>query len=457
MVSAPGSGPGGRWFESTRPDFNVMKVSIIGLGYVGITTAAGLSEIGHEVIGYDIDKDRVKLLQDGKSPIYEPGLDELLRKNISEKRLTFTTSPEKAITHGDIIFICTGTPSREDGSADLTQVEGAAKTVARYINGFKLIVEKSTVPVKTAQWIERTMKLYLKKHIDFEVASNPEFLKEGDAINDFLKPDRIVIGVNSKRAEKMLRRLYKPIRSPIVVTDINTAEIIKHASNAFLAMKISFINMISDLCEATGADIELVAKAMGMDKRIGKQFLRAGVGYGGSCFPKDVKALYWVGKQYGLNFELLKNVHEINESRIDVLMKHLKNALWNLKDKSIAIWGLSFKPNTDDIREAPSIKVIKRILREGGRVTLYDPKAMENMRKIFPEGEAVKYAKDKYEAVKDAEALVILTEWDEFKDADLDKVKNAMLTPIIVDGRNIYRPRKVKRLGFEYYPMGRPS
>ncbi len=457
MVSAPGSGPGGRWFKSTRPDIIIMKVSIMGLGYVGITTAAGLAEIGHEVTGYDIDEDRVNVLKEGESPIYEPGLDELLLKNIKEKRLSFTTSPRKAITHGDIIFICTGTPPREDGSADLTQVEDAAKTVAKYINGFKLIVEKSTVPVKTAQWIERTMKLYLKKSMDFEVASNPEFLKEGDAIKDFLKPDRIVIGVNSKRAEKMLRELYRPIRAPIIVTDINTAEIIKHASNAFLAMKISFINMISDLCEATGADVELVAKAMGMDKRIGKQFLKAGVGYGGSCFPKDVRALYWVGKQYGLNFELLKNVHDINQARIDVLMKHLKNALWNLKDKHIGIWGLSFKPNTDDIREAPSIKVINRILKEGGKVTLYDPKAMHNMKKIFPESEIVKYARNMYEAVNNMEALVILTEWDEFKNADLGIVKEKMLTPIIVDGRNIYNPKKVKKMGFEYYPMGRPA
>lgn len=434
-----------------------MKVTIIGLGYVGITTAAGLAEIGHDVIGYDIDSNKVESLKKGTSPIYEPGLDELLKKNLEKKRLGFTTSPEEAIHHGEIIFICTGTPSREDGSADLTQVEGAAKTVARYINGYKLIVEKSTVPVKTAQWIERTMKLYLKKKVDFEVASNPEFLKEGDAIRDFLKPDRIVIGVGSKRAERLLKELYKPIRSPIVVTDINTAEIIKHASNAFLATKISFINMISDLCEATGADVELVAKAMGMDKRIGKEFLRAGIGYGGSCFPKDVKALYHVGTQYGLNFELLKNVHEINEARIDVLMKHLKNALWNLKDKNIAIWGLSFKPNTDDIREAPSLKVIKRILNEGGKLTLFDPVAMENMKKVYPEKyPEITYAKDMYEAVKDKEALVILTEWDVFKEACLSKVKELMLTPIIIDGRNIYKPKKVRKMGFEYYPMGRP-
>ena len=242
-----------------------------------------------------------------------------------------------------------------------------------------------------------------------------------------------------------------------MVTDINTAEIIKHASNAFLAMKISFINMISDLCEATGADVELVAKAMGMDRRIGKQFLRAGIGYGGSCFPKDVKALYYVGKQYGLNFELLKNVHEINESRIDVLMKHLKNALWNLKDKNIVIWGLSFKPNTDDIRETPSLKVVKRILDEGGKLTLYDPVAMDNMKKVYPENHPyIVYARDMYDAVKDKEALVILTEWDVFKQADLQKVKELMLTPIIVDGRNIYKPRKVRKMGFEYYPMGRP-
>lgn len=339
----------------------------------------------------------------------------------------------------------------------MTQVEEAAKTVAWHIDRFKLVVEKSTVPVNTARWIERTIKLYLRRSVDFEVASNPEFLREGNAVQDFFKPDRIVIGVQSARAKRMLRELYKPLKAPVVITDISTAELIKHASNAFLAMKISFINMISDLCEHVGADVEVVAKAMGLDRRIGKEFLKAGIGYGGSCFPKDVKALYYIGKEYNLNFELLRCVHEINESRIDVFFNHIKKALWNVRQKKLAMWGLSFKPNTDDIREAPSLKVIKRILEQGGDVTLYDPVASENVKRVYPPSEKVHYALDMYEAVEGKDALLIITEWDIFKNADLQKVKKLLATPIIIDGRNIYDPKKMKKLGFEYYCMGRKA
>ncbi len=432
-----------------------MKVTVIGLGYVGIITGTGLADMGHEVIGFDIDTDKIKKLQNGKSPIYEPGLDEMLERNIKNKRLQFTTSAESAVKFGEIIFICTGTPSKPDGSADLTQVENAAKTVARYMDTYKLIVEKSTVPVKTAEWIERTLKLYLKGNYQFDIASNPEFLKEGNAIADFLHPDRIVIGVKTSRAKKLLKALYKPLKTKVIVTDISTAEIIKHASNAFLATKISFINMISDLCEKAGADIDLVSRAMGMDKRIGKYFLKAGVGYGGSCFPKDVKALVHVGENYGLNFSLLKDVNNINENRVDVLMSHIKRALWNLKDKQIAIWGLAFKPDTDDIREAPAIKVIKRILDEGGSLSLYDPVAASNMQRMYPENEKIKYYNDKYEAVNAKDALIILTEWKEFYEADLSRIKQSLLTPIVIDGRNIYNPKIMKKQGFEYYSMGR--
>ncbi|MEO0198708.1 MAG: UDP-glucose/GDP-mannose dehydrogenase family protein [candidate division WOR-3 bacterium] len=433
-----------------------MKVTVIGLGYVGLVTSIGLAELGHDVMGYDVDVDKISKLKGGHLPIFEPLLDEIFQKNLGNK-FNVTTSPEEAVLFGDIIFICTGTPTNLDWSVDLTQVEEAAKTVAWHIDRFKLVVEKSTVPVNTARWIERTIRLYLRRSVDFEVASNPEFLREGNAVQDFFKPDRIVIGVQSARAERMLRQLYKPLKAPVVITDINTAELIKHASNAFLAMKISFINMISDLCEHVGADVEVVAKAMGLDRRIGKEFLKAGIGYGGSCFPKDVKALYHIGKEYNLNFELLRCVHEINESRIDVFFNHIKKALWNVRQKKLAMWGLSFKPNTDDIREAPSIKVIKRILEQGGDVTLYDPVASENVKRVYPPSEKVHYALDMYEAVEGKDALLIITEWDIFKNADLQKVKKLLATPIIIDGRNIYDPKKMKKLGFEYYCMGRKA
>ncbi|MEO0258010.1 MAG: UDP-glucose/GDP-mannose dehydrogenase family protein [candidate division WOR-3 bacterium] len=433
-----------------------MKVTVIGLGYVGLVTSIGLAELGHDVMGYDVDVDKISKLKGGHLPIFEPLLDEIFQKNLGNK-FNITTSPEEAVLFGDIIFICTGTPTNLDWSVDLTQVEEAAKTVAWHIDRFKLVVEKSTVPVNTARWIERTIKLYLRRSVDFEVASNPEFLREGNAVQDFFKPDRIVIGVQSARAKRMLRELYKPLKAPVVITDINTAELIKHASNAFLAMKISFINMISDLCEHVGADVEVVAKAMGLDRRIGKEFLKAGIGYGGSCFPKDVKALYHIGKEYNLNFELLRCVHEINESRIDVFFNHIKKALWNVRQKKLAMWGLSFKPNTDDIREAPSLKVIKRILEQGGDVTLYDPVASENVKRVYPPSEKVHYALDMYEAVEGKDALLIITEWDIFKNADLQKVKKLLATPIIIDGRNIYDPKKMKKLGFEYYCMGRKA
>ncbi|MEO0235500.1 MAG: UDP-glucose/GDP-mannose dehydrogenase family protein [candidate division WOR-3 bacterium] len=433
-----------------------MKVTVMGLGYVGLVTSIGLAELGHDVMGYDVDVDKISKLKGGHLPIFEPLLDEIFQKNLGNK-FNVTTSPEEAVLFGDIIFICTGTPTNLDWSVDLTQVEEAAKTVAWHIDRFKLVVEKSTVPVNTARWIERTIRLYLRRSVDFEVASNPEFLREGNAVQDFFKPDRIVIGVQSARAERMLRQLYKPLKAPVVITDINTAELIKHASNAFLAMKISFINMISDLCEHVGADVEVVAKAMGLDRRIGKEFLKAGIGYGGSCFPKDVKALYHIGKEYNLNFELLRCVHEINESRIDVFFNHIKKALWNVRQKKLAMWGLSFKPNTDDIREAPSIKVIKRILEQGGDVTLYDPVASENVKRVYPPSEKVHYALDMYEAVEGKDALLIITEWDIFKNADLQKVKKLLATPIIIDGRNIYDPKKMKKLGFEYYCMGRKA
>lgn len=392
---------------------------------------------------------------EGKSPIYEPGLEELLDKHLSGGNLSFTGDLQEAGKWAQVIFICVGTPSREDGSADLSQVEEVARGIADIIDDYKLIVKKSTVPVKTAQWIKRTIELYGGKGRRYDVASNPEFLREGSALYDFFHPDRIVIGVESERAERILREIYSGIDAPILVTDINTAEIIKHASNSFLATKISFINMIADFCEAVGADVKMVAEGMGMDKRIGKAFLGAGIGYGGSCLPKDVRAFIKIAEEHHVDFSLLKEVQRINESRVERFFKKIKSVMWVLKEKEIAIWGLSFKPNTDDIREAPSLRLVPLLLAEGVRLRLYDPKAMENFKKVFPENEKVRYFDDPYSALEGAHALVILTEWDEFKQADLSKIRELLLTPMLFDGRNIYEPKYVLSFGLEYYCVGR--
>lgn len=435
-----------------------MKVTVIGGGYVGLVTGACLSHLGNEVLIVEKIPEKVELLKKGTSPIYEPGLDELLREGIDRGSLHFTTDIEEGVNFSDVIFICVGTPSLPDGSADLSQVEEVARLTAKCMSSYKLLIEKSTVPVNTHQLVKKTVQRYLKKDIPFDVASNPEFLREGSAVYDFLNPDRIVVGVESKRAEELMRELYKPLTDkgfPLLITDPATAELIKHASNSFLAMKISFINMVADLCERTGADVELVAQGMGYDKRIGREFLRAGIGYGGSCFPKDVKAFIKIAEDLGVDFGLLKEVEKINSKRVERFLEKVKNALWTLKDKNIAVWGLSFKPNTDDIREAPSLKIIPQLLREGAKVRAYDPKAVENFRKVFREGDDLVYVKDKYEAVRGAEALLILTEWEEFAKADMDKVKELMELPIVIDGRNVFDPGQMKIMGFEYYPIGR--
>jgi len=436
-----------------------MKITVVGAGYVGLVTGVCFSHLGNEVLIVEKVPEKVKLLQKGISPIYEPGLDELLRRGLEENRLHFTTSLKEGVSFSEVIFICVGTPSLPDGSADLSQVEEVARLTAISMDSYRLFVEKSTVPVNTHQLIKKTVQRYLKKEIPFDVASNPEFLREGSAVNDFLNPDRIVVGVESDRAREIMEDLYKPLTDrgfPLLVTDPATAELIKHASNSFLAMKISFINMIADLCEKAGADITLVAEGMGYDRRIGKEFLRAGIGYGGSCFPKDVKAFIKIAQDHGVDFALLKEVEKINARRIEILMEKIMKALWTLKDKKIAVWGLSFKPNTDDVREAPSLKVIPRLLEKGATVVAYDPKAVDSFRSLFPEGDRLRYATDMYSAVRSAEALVLLTEWEEFARADLRKVRELMALPILIDGRNVYDPSELRRLGFEYYSVGRP-
>lgn len=433
-----------------------MNITIIGTGYVGLVTGACFADLGNTVICADNNKDKVALLKKMVMPIYEPGLDELVRRNVKEKRLTFTTDIQKAVTQSKIIFIAVGTPSLDNGEADLTGVENVARVIARNINGYKLIVEKSTVPVETGFWVEHTIKVNVPKSrkgkVKFDVASNPEFLREGQAINDFMNPDRVVIGVESSAAKKLLLELYKPLKTHIVVTDIRSAEIIKHASNSFLAVKISFINAISKVCEAVGADVVKVADGMGLDRRIGRAFLDAGAGYGGSCFPKDLDAFITIAQKNGYDFELLKAVRDINEQQKQDIVKKVKDVLWILKDKQVAVWGLSFKPNTDDLRSAPAIDIIQRLQAEGAKIMAYDPQSMEKAKGILA---GVKFCKDAYEAAKDSDCAVVVTEWNEFKELDFLRLKKIMHQPVIIDGRNIYDPSKMNDLGFRYTGMGR--
>jgi len=434
------------------------KIGVVGAGYVGLTTAACFSELGHKVICYDKDEEKIKKLKEGTVPIWEPGLDELIKKNIG-KNLFFTSSPDEIYPESEVIFICVGTPQSQDGSPDMSYVELCSIEISKYLdeNNYKIIVEKSTVPVKTADWIKRTISLY-NPQAKFDIVSNPEFLREGSAIHDFFNPDRIVIGTESERAKEVMLDIYndEEFKCPKVMTDVKTAEVIKHASNSFLALKISYINMIADFCEKVGVDVEAVAEGMGLDKRIGRDFLKAGVGWGGSCFPKDIKAFIKMAKDNQISFSILEEAYKVNEARIDVFIKKIKDALWVIKGKKIAVWGLSFKPNTDDIREAPALKIIPKLLNEGALLQLYDPKAMENTKKVIPPSDQVFYASSAYAAAKGAHAIAIITEWDEFKNVNLQEIKKLMITPIIVDGRNIFDPKKVRELGFLYFSMGRP-
>jgi UDPglucose 6-dehydrogenase len=436
-----------------------MRLTVVGAGYVGLTTAVCFAHLGNEVMVVEKLPEKVQVLKEGKVPFYEPGLEEMLKENLSLGRLFFTTDLKEGLDFSDVIFICVGTPQRPDGSADLSQVEEVARETAKLMESYKLLVEKSTVPVNTHKLIKRTVERYLKRRgkiLEFDVASNPEFLREGSAVRDFLEPDRIVIGVESERARRIMEELYKDFKCPIIFTDPTTAELIKHASNSFLAMKISYINMVADLCEKVGADVRLVAEGMGYDKRIGREFLRAGIGWGGSCFPKDIKAFIKMAKDHGVDFSLLEEVDKINQRRAVQFVEKVKSVLWSLKDKTLAVWGLSFKPNTDDIREAPSLRLVPMLLKEGARLKLYDPKAMENFKKLYPPGKDLDYAPDMYSAVEGASALLIFTEWEEFQRADLNRVKELMELPIIIDGRNIYEPKVVRGLGFEYYGVGVP-
>lgn len=429
-----------------------MYISIIGSGYVGLVTGACFAELGNKVICADNDLKKISRLKKGIIPIYEPGLEELIKINLKKKRLKFTSNINEAVRATDIIFLAVGTPSLENGEADLTGIENVAKSIAVNMNGYKLVVEKSTVPVETGKWVKHTIETYIKKKIKFDVASNPEFLKEGQAINDFMHPDRVVIGVESKKAAGLLLELYRPLNAPIVVTDIKSAELIKHASNSFLATKISFINVISRICDKVGADVVEVALGMGLDKRIGKSFLNAGIGYGGSCFPKDLDAFITISEKLGVNFDLLRAVKAANQEQKDFFLEKIKNKLWIIKDKTIGILGLSFKPDTDDIRNAPSLDIIRVLKSEGAKLKVYDPSSMPKAKEILSE---IKFCRDSYEVCKDSDCLLIVTEWDEFKELDFSKVKKLLKRPLVIDGRNIYDPQMMKKKGFIYEGIGR--
>ncbi|WP_299094517.1 UDP-glucose/GDP-mannose dehydrogenase family protein [uncultured Metabacillus sp.] len=432
-----------------------MKIAVVGTGYVGLVTGTCLSEIGHHVTCIDIDQVKVNKMREGISPIYEPGLDELMKKNIQENRLFFTTNHDEGFHEADVIYIAVGTPEKADGSANLTFVEQVAKDIAAHVKKDVVVVTKSTVPVGTNDWIKSVIEQHLVHPVKVDVVSNPEFLREGSAIYDSFNGDRIVVGAENEAAAAMIEEINKPFGIPIMKTDIRSAEMIKYAANAFLATKISFINEISNICEKLGANVEDVANGMGQDGRIGSQFLNAGIGYGGSCFPKDTKALVQIAGNVKYDFELLKGVIRVNQRQQEILFEKLKSRFDQLEGKRIAVLGLAFKPNTDDMREAPSIVITKELLVKGAEVVAYDPVAMDNAKKVLDPN--INYVSSAIEALQGADAALILTEWNEFKDLDIGVFKELMKTPVIFDGRNCYDLSIIKNYEVEYYSMGRPS
>lgn len=436
-----------------------MKITIVGSGYVGLVTGTCFSEVGIDVTCVDVDQNKIESLKQGIVPIYEPGLDAMMLRNMQKGRLRFTTDIKSALEHCEVLFIAVGTPPDEDGSADLKYVLTVARDCGKYMQDHLVIVTKSTVPVGTAKKVKAAVESELEKRsasIPFDVASNPEFLKEGAAIDDFLKPDRIVVGVDSPKAEKIMKRLYKPFTlngHPIFVMDITSAEMTKYAANSMLATKISFMNDVANLCELVGADINMVRKGIGADSRIGNKFIYPGIGYGGSCFPKDVKALIHTAKKANYDLRLLSAVEAVNDDQKAVLFKKITRRFGDdLKGKTIALWGLSFKPQTDDMREAPSIVIIQKLLSAGAVVKVYDPVAMEEAKKHF--GDNIQYAKDQYEVLIDAHAMAMVTEWSEFKFPNFKIMKKLMAEPIVFDGRNIYDAAELVKSGFEYYGIG---
>jgi UDPglucose 6-dehydrogenase len=445
-----------------------MQISVIGAGYVGLTTAACLAEIGHQVFCADSDLDKLKNLKAGHLPFYEPHLSLLVKRNTAAGRLQFT-SPMDAIEKGNAIFICVGTPPLENGEADLSAIESVARHISSTARGYRLVIEKSTVPVQTAKRLWKHLSTYNTNGLEFDVVSNPEFLREGSAVGDFFHPDRIVIGAESPRAIAMMKEIYRPVLTPrsacpihsqcpptreipLIVTDTNSAELVKHASNSFLAMKISFINLVADACEAAGADISKVAEGIGSDKRIGQSFLNPGIGFGGFCFPKDLQAFVRIGERLGCDFSLLKEVEKINLRRAEQFVTKVKRELWVLRGKTLAVWGLAFKPDTDDVRFAPALNIIRRLLAEGASIRAYDPQAMEKAKPELPE---ITFCQSHYEAAQRAEAILVLTEWDEFRRPDWDSLARNVAHPLVIDGRNLYSADEVAAHGFQYVCIGK--
>ena len=433
-----------------------MNITVVGTGYVGLVTGACFSDWGHTVMCVDNDENKVKMLKQLQMPIYEDGLEELVRKNVAAGRLHFTSSIADGTKFAEVIFIAVGTPPGYRGAANMSYVEQVARQVAEHMDSYKLLVEKSTVPVNTHEQVKRTVSKYLRADIPFDVASNPEFLKEGTAIEDAYDPDRIVVGVESERAAKLMQEIYAPIvkktNCPLLVMNPASAELTKHASNSFLALKISFINAVARICEMAGANVEQVAQGMGLDKRIGKQFLKAGVGYGGSCFPKDVDAFVQIADHLGYNFELLKEVQRVNKTQREHLMQKLQRELWVIQDKHVSVLGLAFKPGTDDVRESPSLYFIPQLIEAGAKLKLWDPVAEERFAQLYPQET---YVKDPLECARGADLLLILTDWPQVKNLDLDQLKSVMKCPVIVDGRNMFDPAAMRARGFTYHSIGR--
>lgn len=446
-----------------------MKLSVIGAGYVGLTTAACLAQIGHDVFCSESDAQKLAQLQNGVMPFFEPHLEEVIKNGKKSGRLRFGLTDE-AITWGETIFICVGTPPLANGDADLSAIEGIARLIAKRASGYRLIIEKSTVPVQTGEQLQKHLSVHSTDRLQYDVASNPEFLREGTSVEDFLHPDRIVVGADSPRAEQILREIYQPIvqqqficpihsgcpsrKSPIfLATDTNSAELIKHASNSFLAMKISFINMVANLCEVVGADVTKVAEGMGLDPRIGPAFLNPGIGFGGFCFPKDVQAFIRIAEKSGCDFSLLKEVEKVNQRRIEHVVEKLRKELWVIRGKKLAVWGLAFKPDTDDVRFAPSLALIKVLFDEGAIVSAYDPEAMEKAKTELPQ---ITYCNDPYSAAQGADAVLIVTEWNEFREIDWDRLSTVVERQLIVDCRNMLNPSEAAGHGFQYFSVGRP-
>jgi UDPglucose 6-dehydrogenase len=432
-----------------------VNIAVIGTGYVGLVTGSVFADLGNDVICVDKDSGRIEQLSAGKIPFYEPGLEELVKRNMDDHRLSFSTDLPSAVKKSDVIFIAVGTPSKANGETDLSQVEQAAEGIGHALDRYKVIVNKSTVPVGTVNIVKNIIEKVRKDNVKFEVVSNPEFLREGSAIQDMLSPDRIVIGAPNQQVALTLLELYASLGCPMLITDVESAELIKYASNAFLAMKISFANAIADLCERTGADVVHVINGMGHDKRIGHHHLQPGLGYGGSCFPKDVDSLIQTARKFDYNFSLLQSAADINRERIERFINNVEHVVGDIENKTFALLGLSFKPDTDDMREAKSIEVIDQLLNRKAKIRAYDPAAIENAKKIF--GKKVYYAKNAYDAAKDADCTILLTEWREFKLLNMERLRDAMKSPIFFDGRNLYSPDRMKKIGFKYYGIGRKA